>query len=208
MIEMYIAECAICGKAVTRSLVCRKCKATYDLSEPWAKSLQEHERKWRNALDRDANHNLVTFSDYRIVNEEGEFDGWDVLDGEIEGKSGDAFLNAMGVNDEYFVTPDEVINSILEYELYSLADEADWTQGELNAMFIYLFAAPGNGPFTSKHAAEHLSTLEGKTVTPDAYRRRLSDARKKVTSNPTLQQRLGNLLLSLRHDREQLANSG
>jgi hypothetical protein len=176
---MAVFECPICHKRIINALVCRQCKQGYDLSEPWARKLITLEKQWRNSQLRDQRHGLTDFSDY-ILNVDGEsYDGWDVVDGEIAGRTGDAFVKAMSVEDDIFVST-ELDEELLEWEFYQLAEEADLTEGEFNAFYVYLFLAPNNDLLSSKEGASMLSEYEGKEVSPDAFRRRLSDARVKL----------------------------
>jgi hypothetical protein len=177
---MKLYECAICGQSVDRSLVCKKCRDNYDLALQWVKDLIEREKQWRNIQRRDDRHNAVVFSDYMVYQDGDAYDGWDVLDGEVEGLRGDAFLNAMGASDSYFQENDWLgwDEEWTEYALYEVAEAANLTQGELNALRVYLFP-PHSLAIDSDEAAIILSQIEGKTVSNDAFRRRKSDAFKK-----------------------------
>lgn len=182
-------QCAICGGGIKkRALICRKCKNNpdLDLTEDWACALIEHEKNWRNVLRRDKRRNdkgynisTLSLSDYIVYKDGDEYDGWDVLDGEVsQAKTDDPLTNAMGTTDIYFdVSHLEVL--YLEHHVYQWAEDADLTLGELNAILIVIFP-PHSEKISSEEYAELLSEKEDKKVSAGAFRRRLSDAKKKL----------------------------
>lgn len=178
---MKVFQCAICPKKVINALVCNNCKREYDLTEEWAQMLMAHEKAWRASNLRDERHGVVTFTDYQVARDGVEYDGWDVLDGEIgSSRTNDAFVNSMGMDDENFSDDLELELLLEDHALYDLADEADLTEGEFNAFFVYLHEPHEGKRLKSEDAADALSKLEGKTVSPAAYRRRISDALTKI----------------------------
>lgn len=180
---MAIFECPFCGKRIINAKLCRECMGKYDTSEPWAQALLGMEKRWRTLLKRDQRARVVTFSDYTLFREGDAYDGWDILDGEIgQGKTSEPFTNAMGEEVDFTEVPDEIRLSMLEVEhmLFELAEEADLTEGELRAFQVYLFNSPDKKPIRAQIAAEILSEFEGKPVSSEAFRRRLSDARRKL----------------------------
>lgn len=179
-------DCAICGKRISKSLICRKCQQDYDLDQEWAKRLITLETRWRNMERRDLRHGVVCLTEYRGFMDGEEYDGWDVLDGEIAGTDG-PLLNALGSNDHYFAPDPEAALFRLQHLFYHLAEEADLTEGEFYALGFAVFAG-GETPLSSKRGAELLSNQEGKEVSAAAFRRRLADARQKareVVKSPT-----------------------
>jgi hypothetical protein len=194
---MAIFECPFCGKRIVNAMICRECKGKYDISEPWAQDLLRMETKWRSLLKRDQRAKVLTFSEYSLFHGGDVFDGWDILDGEIgQGKTSEPFVNAMGQEEDFYEIPDYERLSMLELEhlLFELAEEADLTEGELRAFQVYLCNSPDKKPISANLAAEILSEFEGKVVSPEAFRRRLSDARRKLKvatpSIPNLAQRI------------------
>jgi hypothetical protein len=172
-------RCAICSKKINRALVCKDCKKDYDLQSEWVTEMIEMEKSWRNMERRDIRHGAMTFTDYTVFKDGEAYDGWDVLDGEIgSGKTNEPFVNAMGSNDSYFQNEElEILYE--EIRIYELADHADLTEGEFNALWIYVFP-PHSLRITSEEFAEMLSRKEGREVSAQAFRRRLSDVRKKL----------------------------
>ncbi len=171
-------NCAICGMPIIKSLVCRKCQKEYSLDQEWAKQLISLEMQWRNMERRDLRNGVFCISEYRVFRDGAEYDGWDILDGEVGGADG-PMQNALGSVDYYFTADPETESLRLIHLLHNLADDADLTEGEFNALSIAAFA-DGESPLSSKHGAELLSELEGKEVSAAAFRRRLADARRKV----------------------------
>lgn len=190
--------CAICGEWVQQALICTECHQKGELDSDWAQALMTVEKQWRNMERRDARHGVTVLSDYSVYKDGEMYDGWDVLDGEVEAAGASSFLSAFGTPDNYF-SADWALweESLTEYLLYEIAEAADLTQGELNALLVYLFP-PNSLAANSEETAKILSQVEGKTVSADAYRRRKSDALKKLNK---LGQRLRQLKPAIRLQR-------
>lgn len=173
-------ECAICGRTVSEAYVCKHCRREYDLTEVWAKVLIDEEKRWRNLKRKDTRHGVVVFSDYCFCRDQETLDGWDVLDGESDAMGSDDFRNALGSADTYFEEDWGNWDVALTDIIFShVAEAADLTQGELNTLIVYLFP-PHSLDVSSEEAAILLTQIEGKPISNDAFRRRKSDAMKKL----------------------------
>src|SRR5690606_20120572 len=128
-----------------------------------------------------------TLTDYQVFRDGIEYNGWDVLDGEIgSSRTNEPLVNAFGEEDDYFSPDPEFEIYWTEHTVYQIAELADLTEGELNALMVYLYTPYEGKKLRAKDAAAELSKLEGKTVSPAAYRRRISDtlAKVRVVYNP------------------------
>jgi hypothetical protein len=169
-----MTHCAICGQEMTSWVyVCRSCYSKYDLDSEWVKELINAERNWRTLDKREERIGVITFSDLQIYQDGELYDGWDLIDGEIGyGKSSTHPINVFHEKSIFrFNTETEDIQRRCEI--------AKLTEGETQAILVqsmYSF----RGKLKSEEGAKYLSEMVGKQVSPAAFRRRLSDGRKKL----------------------------
>jgi hypothetical protein len=170
-------RCAFCGdKMKSYAYVCRTCYRQYDLDTDWAKELIDAERYWRKLNKRDERFGIIDFSDLQISRDGELYDGWDLIDGEIG--YGQHNLHPTNIFDE-----PEYLGLVASEPSYSdalqLCEMANLTTGETEAVLVQALHSE-RGKLKSEEAAKVLSELEGKKVSPAAFRRRLCDARKKI----------------------------
>ncbi|MEO8393949.1 MAG: hypothetical protein ABI700_13240 [Chloroflexota bacterium] len=169
-------KCAICGKQVRYTLVCKACHSGFDLSAAWAKMLLSIEKDWRNANRREERAGFDCLSDCVMTDETGRIiDGWDMLDSRVEG-------SIVGGLDGYSLGYDENHTVLEAYrQLRLMASDFRLTAKEMMALTTKLFTYD-DATYTSKEAAEYISKMEGEPVKAAAYRRRLTEGRKKLIS--------------------------
>lgn len=204
---MPIYECAICQQPVRNALTCRKCCKTYPLDTPWAEHLCQAEKRYRNLELKDARHGLFCLSDLLTTSDGQTYDGWDMLDGDIGWKTSTSRAPAQpakrktarstkltddpaepAVGDSVFgPTEEEQLNRYTfafwddEEALRLWAEKAHLTPGEHNAVYVQATGSPElKDQLSSVEGAAELSELENRSISPVAYRRRLSDARRKL----------------------------
>lgn len=168
-------NCVFCGveqyNTSLKNYSCRECRDSYDLNTTWAKKLIEFEKYWRKLEMREDRKNVNTFSD-TLINKNGEsYNAWDVMNGEIAFTEPiEPIANSFSEDARYVPQPDKMIIA------YSWCTLAKLTEGETNAIFVRI----GHETENSTKLAELLGKIENKKVSAVAYRRRLSDARKKL----------------------------
>jgi hypothetical protein len=151
-------ECPTCGKPTSSTKQCRNCGGK--LNEYWVKVVADLDRQDENAA-RNRRRKEECFTDHlRLVN--GKIlDGWDTI------YDGDDYKEW----DEY----DYAVELLLPW----ISEVGILTKGELSALEA-LFSTPNPARASADEVAEILSRRERKSVSADAYRRRLSNLREKL----------------------------
>jgi hypothetical protein len=160
-------ECAICGQSIYNSITCPKCKRDVDMREAWAIGLLNIDRHWRNLLRIDDRNGMKCFTDYATAS---RFDS--ISEGYVE-------VAAMFGETE--AEYNARMSGIGPSELWIWwSTKAGLTAGEIAVLQVNLtyYNTTGRSP-SSDEGAMILSVSEKRIVKPAAYRRRLSDARRK-----------------------------
>jgi len=183
--------CVICEKKTrNHAYLCRGCYQEHGRDAPWIEALITQERERRNQEDYNKRNDISTleFSELEGAYEGNAFDGWDFIDGVWDDR-----LSVTRHEDDYYVTSDDFEDILYRQALEEEVDEewerivyctlamhwcwlADLTESETMAMQVYIYRDQPS----AKEAAEYLTAVEDKPVSPEAYRRRLSDALRKL----------------------------
>jgi hypothetical protein len=162
--------CSICQKPGCFAYVCTGCRSTYDLSEPWAQALIQVEKGRRNTCRRDERFGFTE------ADPKGEYSFEDIV-GYKGGE--DVFANDED-EQEYLREEEQQRARQTVKELRAWAEAGGLSKAEWDAFSLLRF------DYSGEEAASILSEEEGKTITPAAYRRRVSTARKKIKRSSDL----------------------
>ena len=178
-------QCITCGKwKNNRSLIgymCRDCRQLYseNMNSEWYLKLCDSEREWRRLNKREDRADVVTLSELLVYADGQLYDGYDMIDGEI-GFPGRRKEKLVMEDSNNFSSLLETASPYSQKEILEIWCEfASLTEAESNAIMIRYMVYDGQ-KIPSRIIADLLSEYEDKNVTSSAYRRRLSNARKKL----------------------------